>query len=57
MDDRDVYLLCACIAGLAGIALLHGRMIAMISERTLKNAADVEFLLDHTVVRETEARP
>jgi hypothetical protein len=57
MTDRDFYGIMFCMGALAGIAILHGRLIAVLSERTLQVSADVEFLKDHTVARESEPRP
>jgi hypothetical protein len=57
MDDRDFYWLAGCIAALAVLGTLQSRLLKTCCERIIALGADVEFLKDHTVARETEARP
>jgi hypothetical protein len=57
MEDRDFWMLYACFAGVGVCVLLHGKLISMIADQVTDLRTDVEFLKDHTVARETEARP
>ncbi len=54
MDDNDFYVVSAWILmlALATAALSH-----TVRQKIARLEADVEFLKDHTVARETEARP
>ena len=46
------------LVGLLGLCvLLHSSMIRLLTDKMIAVSADVEFLKDHTVARETEARP
>lgn len=57
MDERDFWGIFACVLALTGLALLHSKLIAMTADKLADVSADVEFLKDHSVARETEARP
>jgi len=57
MDDRDFYWLAGIIMALAVLGILQSKILARHDEKITGLAADVEFLKDHTVARETEARP
>jgi len=57
MDDRDFYWLAGTIMALAVLGILQSKILARHDEKITGLAADVEFLKDHTVARETEARP
>jgi hypothetical protein len=57
MDERDFWGIVGCVLGLTAIALLHARLIAILADQAAETRADVEFLKDHTIARETEARP
>jgi hypothetical protein len=58
MDDRDDFYSLALIIGILGImGILQSRILQRHDTRIDGLAADVEFLKDHTVARETEARP
>ncbi len=57
MDERDFWGIVGCVLGLTAIALLHARLIAVLADQAAETRADVEFLKDHTIARETEARP
>jgi hypothetical protein len=57
MDERDFYGIIACVLGLTAIALLHARMLVRLAEDAEATSADVQFLMDHAQIRETEARP
>jgi hypothetical protein len=57
MDDRDFYWLAGTIMALAVLGILQSKILARHDEKIIGLAADVEFLKDHTVARETEARP
>jgi len=46
MDDADYYWLAGCILLLCGACMLLARRVAQID-------VDVQFLMDHTVTRET----
>lgn len=50
MKDSDFYAVLLLILGLCGVALLQSRAIRVLD-------TDIQFLMDHTVARETEARP
>ena len=50
MDDRDFYGIMVLLAGLSIIGILHSRAIRQLDD-------DIQFLMDHAVTRETEARP
>lgn len=46
------------LVGLLGVCvLLHSGLIRVLADKLIAVSADVEFLKDHTVARETEARP
>jgi len=56
-QDRFDWTLLAIVAML-GIGIgLHSSMLRLLTDKVIALAADVEFLKDHTVARETEARP
>ena len=57
MDDTDVLWLCLSVMGLSLLALLHGHLIGRTADRLAEVRADVEFLKDHSMTVETEARP
>jgi len=57
MDDTDVLWLCLSVMGLSLLALLHGHLIGLAADRLAEVRADVEFLKDHSMTVETEARP
>jgi hypothetical protein len=57
MDDRDFYGLALILGMLAALGILQSRILQRHDTRIDGLAADVEFLKDHTVARETEARP
>jgi hypothetical protein len=57
VEDRDYYELAAMICALAVIGMLHAKLIARNERQIADVRTDVEFLKDHTVARETEARP
>jgi hypothetical protein len=57
MDDRDFYGIAALIGMLALLGILQSKILNRHETRIAGLAADVEFLKDHTVARETEARP
>jgi hypothetical protein len=57
MTDRDFYGIAATIGLLALLGILQSKILARHDEKIISLAADVEFLKDHTVARETEARP
>lgn len=56
-DERFGWELLGLVAALGVCVLLHSSMIRLLTEKMIAVAADVEFLKDHTVARETEARP
>jgi hypothetical protein len=57
MTERDYWWFAFCVLGLAGMMLIHGRLITMLAEDAEATSADVQFLMDHAQIRETEARP
>jgi hypothetical protein len=57
MDDRDYYWLSGAIFILALLGAIDARRISRLLRQEAELRADVEFLKDHTVARETEARP
>lgn len=57
MDDRDFYALAGLVGALAVVSILHTRLIAKAFDALVELHADIEFLKDNTVARETEARP
>ena len=57
MDERDFWLLLACLTGLTAITALHSKMIGMIAGHQADLRSDVNWLKDNTVAHETEARP
>ena len=57
MKDSDFYWLAGTILGLTVLGILQSKILQRHDEKILVLAADVEFLKDHTVARETEARP
>jgi hypothetical protein len=56
-DDREFYSLTAILALLAVIGILQSKIIRRHEETIADLRCDVEFLKDHTIARETEARP
>jgi hypothetical protein len=57
MDERDYYWLSAAVFILALCGAVDSWRINRLRQREAELTADVEFLKDHTVARETEARP
>ncbi len=56
-QDRFDWTLLAIVAML-GIGIgLHSSMLRLLTDKVIALSSDVEFLKDHTVARETEARP
>lgn len=46
------------LVGLLGVCMmLHSGILRVLTDKVIALSADVEFLKDHTVARETEARP
>lgn len=57
MDDRDAWGIFLCLLALAGVSVLHSRLIAVQADTVAEVRADVDWLKDNTVAHETEARP
>ncbi len=57
MDERDYWGLLVLCGLLAVAGVLQARLARLQTEEIIALRADVEFLKDHTVARETEARP
>jgi hypothetical protein len=56
-DERFGWELLGLTALLGVCVMLHSSMIRLLTDKMIAVSADVEFLKDHTVARETEARP
>jgi len=57
MTERDYYWLSAAVLILALCGAVDSHRINRLRQQEAELRTDVEFLKDHTVARETEARP
>lgn len=57
MDNTEFYALAFAVGVLAAISIMYTKLFKSTAEAIVQLRTDVEFLKDHTVARETEARP
>jgi hypothetical protein len=56
-DDTTFWGVLACILALTALGMLHSKAIGMMADDAADLRTDVQFLMDHAQIRETEARP